>query len=71
MSEPRDKILFSGDTLFYHSVGRTDFSGADGELLIKSIKDRLLELPDDTVIYPGHGPSSTIGDERRSNPFLA
>ena len=70
MKEPEDKILFSGDTLFYHGIGRCDFPGADEILLIKSIKTRLFKLSDDTVIYPGHGPSSTIGEEKNNNPFL-
>jgi len=71
MKKPLEKILFSGDTLFYRSVGRTDFPGAGEAQLIKSIKEKLLILPDDTVVYPGHGPSSTIGRERKNNPFLA
>jgi hydroxyacylglutathione hydrolase len=70
MKKPVDNILFSGDTLFYQSVGRSDFPGADGDLLVKSIKERLLSLPDDTVVYPGHGPSSTIGNEKANNPFI-
>lgn len=70
MKKPVDNILFSGDTLFYESVGRTDFAGASATSLIKSIKERLLLLPDDTVVYPGHGQSSTIGHERKYNPFL-
>ncbi|MDD5166375.1 MAG: MBL fold metallo-hydrolase [Candidatus Omnitrophica bacterium] len=70
MKEPETKILFSGDSLFFQSIGRSDFPGADGELLIKSIKEKLLILDDDTVIYPGHGASSTIGREKRRNPFL-
>ena len=70
MLKPNDKILFRGDTLFYQGIGRTDFPGADEATLIKSIKDRLLKLADDTVIYPGHGPSSAIGDEKKNNPFL-
>lgn len=70
LKKPGGKILFTGDTLFCGSVGRTDFPGADGELIIKSIKERLLKFPDDTVIYPGHGPTSTIGRERKTNPFL-
>lgn len=65
MKKPKDKILFTGDTLFYRGVGRTDFPGADGELLLKSIKEKLFILPDDTVIYPGHGPTSTIGEEKK------
>jgi len=70
MKKPKDKILFSGDTLFYHGIGRTDFPGASETLLIKSIKMRLFKLSDDTIVYPGHGPSSTIGEEKNNNPFL-
>jgi len=71
LKAPKDKILFSGDSLFCRSIGRTDFPGADGGLLIQGIKEKLFILPDDTVVYPGHGPSSTIGEEKRENPFLA
>ncbi len=63
-------VIFTGDTLFAGSVGRTDFSGASHEQLIKSIHDKLLRFADDTVIYPGHGAPSTIGEEKRNNPFL-
>ena len=63
-------IVFTGDTLFAGSVGRTDFPGASHEQLIKSIREKLLVLPDATIIYPGHGPHSTIGKERKANPFL-
>ncbi len=70
LKKPVTNILFSGDTLFYESVGRTDFAGASAASLMKSIKEKLLLLPDDTVIYPGHGRSSTIGHEKRHNPFL-
>jgi len=62
--------LFSGDTLFNSGIGRTDFPGMSHERLIKSIREKLMVLPDETVVYPGHGPSTTIGDERRGNPFL-
>ena len=65
-----DKILFSGDTLFAGSIGRTDFPGSSFRSLIDSIKKKLLILPNEIEIFPGHGPSSTIGDERVSNPFL-
>lgn len=65
-----DKILFCGDTLFYGSIGRTDFPGCSHEKLIDSIKSKLLVLPDDTVCYPGHGPATSIGFERKCNPFL-
>jgi glyoxylase-like metal-dependent hydrolase (beta-lactamase superfamily II) len=64
------KSLFTGDTLFKESVGRTDVSGGDERMLTESIKEKILALPDDTVIYPGHGPESTIGSERANNPFL-
>lgn len=63
-------VVFCGDTLFHYSVGRTDFPGGSSSLLMNSIFTKLLVLPDSTVIYPGHESSSTIGDERRNNPFL-
>ena len=63
-------IIFVGDVLFQRSIGRTDLPGGSWMTLMESIKNRLLVLPDDTVVYPGHGPSTTIGAERRGNPFL-
>lgn len=63
-------VLFSGDTLFAGGVGRTDLPGGDWDQLITSITDRLLALPDDTIVYSGHGPATTIGTEKTSNPFL-
>jgi hydroxyacylglutathione hydrolase len=63
-------VVFSGDTLFNFGIGRTDFAGGSYELLMKSIREKLMVLPDETIVYPGHGPSTTIGDERRGNPFL-
>jgi glyoxylase-like metal-dependent hydrolase (beta-lactamase superfamily II) len=66
----KNKILFTGDSLFYRSIGRTDFPGASEKLLVSSLKEKLLKLSGDTIIYPGHGPSSTIGDEIKENPFL-
>lgn len=66
-----DDVIFTGDALFAGGVGRTDFSYGDEELLLKSIKEKLLTFSDDIVIYPGHGESSTIGRERKSNPFLS
>lgn len=63
-------IIFTGDTLFTGSVGRTDFPGGSFQELIASIKNKLLILDDDTEIYPGHGPKSTIGIERKTNPFI-
>jgi hydroxyacylglutathione hydrolase len=65
-----DGLAFVGDTLFAGSVGRTDFPGGDMDQLIRSIRSKLLTLPDDTVIYPGHAMRSTIARERRANPFL-
>jgi len=62
--------VVSGDALFYRSVGRYDLPGADGKQLLESIKTRLMTLPDDVKVYPGHGPDTTIGSERRHNPFL-
>ncbi|MCX5711519.1 MAG: MBL fold metallo-hydrolase [Candidatus Omnitrophica bacterium] len=66
----QEHILFSGDTLFFHSVGRTDFPGASHKELIRSIKEKLLRLPDATIVYPGHGPSTIIRAEKENNPFL-
>ncbi len=62
--------LFSGDTLFACSIGRTDLAGGSMDEIIASIKNKLLILPDDTAVYPGHGPSSTILIEKKRNPFL-
>jgi hydroxyacylglutathione hydrolase len=63
-------VVFSGDTLFKFGIGRTDFPGMSHERLMKSIGEKLMVLPDETIVYPGHGPPTTIGDERRMNPFL-
>ncbi len=63
-----EKTVFSGDTIFYRSVGRTDFPTSRTRALIASIREKLFVLPDDTVVYPGHGESTTIGDEREHNP---
>ena len=62
--------LFAGDTLFLGSIGRTDLWGGDMAAILRSIHQRLMTLPDDTVVVPGHGPLTTIGHERRTNPFL-
>jgi len=62
--------LFTGDALFAGSVGRSDFRNSDGRALLHGIKTRLLTLPDDLTVYSGHGPATTIGQERRTNPFL-
>ena len=63
-------IVFSGDALFNYGIGRTDFPGCSYEELMDSIQNKLMTLPDETIVYPGHGPSTTIGEERRGNPFL-
>lgn len=65
-----EKVLFSGDTLFAGSVGRTDLPTGSHAQLITSIREKLLPLPDDVTVYPGHGESTTIGEERKYNPFL-
>ncbi|CAN5502057.1 MBL fold metallo-hydrolase [soil metagenome] len=62
--------IFGGDTLFQGSIGRYDLPGADGPTLLQSIREQLLTLPDDYTIYPGHGPATTIGEERVSNPYV-
>lgn len=63
--------LIAGDTLFAGSIGRTDLAGGSHATLIKAIKEKLLPLPPETVVYPGHGPTTSIGDEKEYNPFLA
>lgn len=68
--QPEEAILFSGDTLFHLGVGRADLPGGNGRTLLESIKDRLFVLPDETVVYPGHGEPTTIGTEKRRNPFV-
>jgi glyoxylase-like metal-dependent hydrolase (beta-lactamase superfamily II) len=64
------RTLFVGDTLFAGSIGRTDLPGGDHPTLLRSIREVLFSFPDDTVVYPGHGEPTTIGRERRTNPFL-
>jgi len=65
-----DNILFTGDTLFAGSIGRTDFPGGSHRQLIESIKKKLLVFPPETIVYPGHGPATNIGEEKKYNPFL-
>jgi hydroxyacylglutathione hydrolase len=67
---PTEKKLIAGDTLFAGSIGRTDLPGGSFEKIIDSLHDKLLTLPDETVVIPGHGPTTTIGQEREHNPFL-
>lgn len=64
------KMVLAGDTLFAGSIGRTDLPGGNFEQIIDSIQSRLLSLPDETKVIPGHGPATTVGSERRTNPFL-
>lgn len=64
------RYCFAGDTLFQGSVGRVDLPGGSGTTLLESIRTRLFELPDDMIVFPGHGPTTTIGDERRDNPYV-
>jgi glyoxylase-like metal-dependent hydrolase (beta-lactamase superfamily II) len=63
-------VLFSGDLLFAGSIGRTDLPGGDSAAIFESLARVALPLPDDTIVLPGHGPQTTIGRERASNPFL-
>lgn len=65
-----EKYLICGDTLFAGSIGRSDFPGGDGELLVRGIKEKLLTLPEDIIVCPGHGGRTTIGREKRANPYF-
>lgn len=65
-----DGLIFTGDALFWGSIGRSDFPGGNHELLVDSIRTKILTLPDNTIVYPGHGPQTTIEHERNFNPFL-
>lgn len=68
---PADKLLIAGDVLFYRSVGRTDLPGGNMETLLSSIHHKLFTLPENIVVYPGHGPTTTLGEEKVANPFCA
>jgi len=63
-------MLIAGDTLFAGSIGRTDLPGGNSRQILDSIESRLITLPEETMVVPGHGPATTIGEERESNPFL-
>lgn len=65
-----DKKVFVGDLLFAGSIGRTDLSGGNYDILIGSVRSKIFTLPDDTTVYPGHGPATTVGVEKRTNPFF-
>jgi len=67
---PQQKMLIAGDTLFAGSIGRTDLPGGSMEKILRSLHTRVLALPDETQVTPGHGPQTTIGEERETNPFL-
>jgi hydroxyacylglutathione hydrolase len=67
---PAENKLIAGDTLFRDSIGRTDLPGGDGRQILRSIHDKLLPLPEDAIVIPGHGANTTIGREKRFNPFL-
>lgn len=67
---PKEKALLAGDVLFYRSVGRSDFPGGDADTLCRTLRERIYTLPSDTVVYPGHGPVTTVGDEAAHNPLL-
>ena len=66
-----DGYVFTGDALFAGSIGRSDFANSDGSALVEGIRSKLLALADDTIVYSGHGPATTIGRERKTNPFLS
>lgn len=66
----KDRMVFTGDTLFKQSIGRTDFIYGNHQQLVTGIKQKLFTLPDDTLVYPGHGDCTTVADEKRNNPFL-
>lgn len=65
-----DKIMFCGDVVFMGSIGRTDLPGADHETMMRTLAEKILTLPDEIFLYPGHGPATTVGRERMTNPFL-
>jgi len=66
-----DGAVFVGDTLFQGSIGRTDFPGGDYEGLIRNVREKIFSLGDNTVVFPGHGPKTTVGQERKTNPFFS
>jgi len=69
--EPVSQVMFSGDFLFFGSIGRTDLTGGDHAEMLRSLQSKVLTLPDDVVVLPGHGQQTSIGREKSTNPFLA
>jgi len=67
---PESKVLFAGDLIFQGSIGRTDFPGGSLESLLQGVREKIFTLPGDTVIYPGHGPQTTVESEKKHNPFF-
>ena len=67
---PDSTTAFCGDLIFYHGVGRTDLAHSNQDDLFNSIKDKIFTLPDNTLLYPGHGPSTSVGEEKKNNPFI-
>lgn len=65
-----DKMVFVGDLLFAGSIGRTDLQGGDYDTLLRSVRTKIFSLPEDTIVYPGHGPATSVGTEKRTNPFF-
>ncbi len=70
MDDATDPVLFGGDVLFNGGIGRTDFPHGDHGQLLRGIREKLYPLPDETTVYPGHGPATTVGEEKRTNPFV-
>ena len=70
LHDKESRVLFGGDVLFAGGVGRWDLPGGDFRVLMQSTREKVLTLPDETLVYPGHGPSTTVGEEKRTNPFL-
>lgn len=68
---PQENAVFTGDLLFYRAVGRSDLPGGNEAVLLNSIREKILTLPDDTAVYPGHGPATTVEDEKNNNPYCS
>jgi len=68
---PQEKRLFAGDLIFARSIGRTDFPGGNHQTLLRSVRQKIFSLPGETIIHPGHGPDTTVGQEKLHNPFFS